>query len=147
MFSLHYGGVFGCGTLLFVGHDLVLHRLAHGKTVDDAPWMYSGLAGAAGGLLYNIPNIAINLYLRHGNLKTIVTTNTFSKAYPFSLVRDVGGFGIYFAVYTLIRGESNLVSRLPQDGRFLSGAGPPPTTDLMPERATDLVLREPQTLC
>ena len=48
--AIHYGGIFGSGTLLFVGQEFMLGQITgRHEDLDAAPPLASGLAGSFGG--------------------------------------------------------------------------------------------------
>jgi hypothetical protein len=101
--GLHYGGIFASGTLLFVGQEQALRYLTGVKgdvDLDAAPPLLSGLAGCFGGALYSLSATPLANFLRatEPNFATLV------RGLPVTLLRDTGGFGLYFAAYTLVRG-------------------------------------------
>ena len=100
--ALHYGGIFGSGTLLFVGQELALAKLTgRHDDLDEAPPLQSGLAGAVGGALYGVTATPIANYLREGK----ATAGVLTRGLGWTLVRDTGGFALYFGIFTAIRGS------------------------------------------
>ena len=107
MKAVHYGGIFGGGTLLFVGHDLALAQLSdlNMDHLDDAPPIQSALAGAVGGVLYSLIATPIGNFLRNDATSgRKATFGVLGKGLHFTLARDMGGFFLYFGAYTLARG-------------------------------------------
>ena len=106
MKAIHYGGIFGSGMLLFVGHDIALARLS-GLGVDElekAPPLQSAAAGAFGGALYSLTATPIANFLRNdAAIGRRASLFTLAQGMHWTLLRDVGGFGLYFGAYTAAR--------------------------------------------
>ena len=107
----HTVSVFGCGAVLFVGHEYLLRKLepkqSHGKplhleTVDASN---SALAGAGGGTLYALCQTSVAAWLATGDhsLRWHQGWKFCRAALPYTIVRDSGGFAAYFGSFTLAR--------------------------------------------
>jgi|EP01047_Picozoa_sp_COSAG01_P059368 hypothetical protein len=107
MKAVHYGGIFGGGTLLFVGHDVVLSRLTDLRMdhLEEAPPLQSAVAGAAGGALYSLVATPIANFLRNDAASgRKATVSVLTRGLHLTLARDMGGFFLYFGAYTMARG-------------------------------------------
>jgi len=110
---VHFGGIFGAGALLFLGQEVALSWLMSGSLtqhvdVDTAPALKSGIAGSFGGLLYAATATPLANYLRSERLLAHATTpralaRVLGRGMWYTVPRDVGGFGLYFGVYTATR--------------------------------------------
>jgi hypothetical protein len=102
--ALHYGGIFGSGTLLFLGQEFALRSLTGARgdvDLDAAPPLQSGIAGCFGGALYSLSATPLANFLRAGQ----PTLGTMVQGLHLTLLRDTAGFGLYFGVYTAVRGS------------------------------------------
>jgi hypothetical protein len=102
--AFQMGAVFTAGVGMFVVHDLVLHKLAHGQDMDTAPAVKSAIAGGCGGVVYAIGATGTSNYMHFGQVAWYRSFASKFRGLRFALVRDVGGYGLYFGVYTLVRG-------------------------------------------
>lgn len=117
MSAVHNGTIFFGGVSLFFGQEWALRKLdpASCGNADIASPQTSAIAGGFGGALY-----AVNYVALAGWLNTKGNTlwgwygpsgRSFVRvALPFALVRDVGGFGIYFGAFTLARRSTQSVA-------------------------------------
>jgi hypothetical protein len=100
MRAFQHGSIFCSGCLMFVGHEVALsalHEHEHHANVDTAPALLSGIAGMFGGSLYALTATPLNNYVRGASF---CDTPALFKGLAYTLPRDVGGFGLYFGVYT-----------------------------------------------
>jgi hypothetical protein len=103
--TLTVGSIFTSGCAMFVTHDLVLHHLAHGESMDTTTATKSAIAGAVGGTVYAVLATPVTAYVRAG-------ARTFMPLVDgllYTIPRDAGGYALYFGAYTFVRGyEVNL---------------------------------------
>ena len=126
----HTAAIFGSGALLFFVQERVLHKLEPESEGDfgRATAFYSGISGCCGGLAYSLAATSTHAWMGTGE-KSLLTSmrkrDFFLRASPYTLPRDMGGFGLYFGVYSAAHrflSEQILPSFLSGDGASSSGS-------------------------
>lgn len=98
----HTASIFASGTLLFVVQERALRRLepTSGGDFGQASPLNTALAGACGGAAYGLAATSTHAWLGTGSL-SLKKWSFLTRALPYTLPRDAGGFGLYFGVYNL----------------------------------------------
>lgn len=104
----HNGSIFAAGTMLFLGQEFALRRLepqSHGD-FTVASCRNTSISGGVGGLLYSLCATSAAAWVgTKGNSillqpeKRLRFLAFLRKALPYTLLRDGGGFALYFGVY------------------------------------------------
>ncbi|CAB9525130.1 expressed unknown protein [Seminavis robusta] len=110
--ALNYGGIYGSGVLLFEGHAWALRKLQAAEADEEtAPAEQSALAGSFGGFLYSITATPVVSLLRmppYANQSLLEWSKmAILKPLQYTIIRDCGGFALFFGTYTFLRSKFN----------------------------------------
>ena len=118
--TLHYGGIFLSGSLLFMGQSRalkVLDKEHEEADLEAAPPLLSALAGACGGLLYGLCITPFNAYFRTGT----TDFSTLTRGYRYTLPGNMLGWSVYFGVYTHVFGSMANAMDIVDDETVIDG--------------------------
>ena len=110
--AAHNGSIFAAGVVLFLGQEFALRRLEpkSGGDFSQASPLNTALSGGFGGILYSLVATGTAAWVATKGESLLLCPDKRVRSWaflrlalPYTLMRDFGGFALYFGTYAAVQ--------------------------------------------